>query len=353
MRGKGGMSVNVVLCSRNGETYLREQIESILNQTAPEVRLLISDDASSDKTPEIEQEYATRHPDRVRVFLRKEPSGGAARHFFLALRHFAEEDESASEQDARYFMFADQDDVWHPDKVGKTLAAMRQAEAESGPGRPVLVHCDMRVTDGNGNEIAPSHVRYQQLSPERCGLNRLLVQNTVTGGALMMNESLVRLVLSRPLPQHAVMHDHWIALVAAAFGKIVFLDEALYDYRQHASNVLGAAKGGRVREILDRLGLFRKDAKTKAEVDRRSASAYEHLFLQADEFSRLYEPPSAGNGQDAPSGQNMALSPAQRCMLHAFVSIPRMNRIRKIATILRYGFTFNRLHRTVGECLFV
>lgn len=352
------MSVHVVLCSRNGEAYLREQIDSILGQTAPDVRLWISDDASTDRTPEIEREYAARNPDRVRVVFRQEPSGGAARHFLLALRHFAEEASDGTNSDSekpapRYFMFADQDDVWHPDKVEKTLAAMRKAEAEAAPDVPVLVHCDMRVTDENGNEIAPSYVRYQQLSPERCGLNRLLVQNTVTGGAMMMNAPLLRLVLSRPLPQHAVMHDFWIALVAAAFGKIVFLDAPLYDYRQHAANVLGATKGGRVRETLDRLGLFRKDAKTKDEVDRRSASAYEKLFLQADEFSRLYGTPAADNGNHVGAESAMVLSPAHRRMLRAFVSIPRMNRIRKISTILRNGFTFNRLHRTIGECLFV
>ena len=73
------MCVNVILCSRNGEKYLRAQIESILKQTEQSVRLLISDDVSSDRTQEIEREYAEQYPERVRVRFRTVPSGGAAR----------------------------------------------------------------------------------------------------------------------------------------------------------------------------------------------------------------------------------------------------------------------------------
>ena len=134
------MCVNVILCSRNGEKYLRAQIESILKQTEQSVRLLISDDVSSDRTQEIEREYAEQYPERVRVRFRTVPSGGAARHFFLALQYFAEEtgdgslspsgqSPSGQSPSGQYYMFADQDDIWHPDKVEKTLAAMREAEA--------------------------------------------------------------------------------------------------------------------------------------------------------------------------------------------------------------------------------
>ena len=378
------MCVNVILCSRNGEKYLRAQIESILKQTEQSVRLLISDDVSSDRTQEIEREYAEQYPERVKVRFRTVPSGGAARHFFLALQYFAEEtgdgslSPSGQSPSGQYYMFADQDDVWHPDKVEKTLAAMREAEAAaSGDAEaaavsgetavseddekaensactvPLLVHCDMRVVDEEEQEIAPSYVKYQQMSPERCGLNQLLVQNNVTGGAMMMNEALVQLILSRPLPRHAVMHDHWIALAAAAFGKVIFLDEALYDYRQHGSNVLGAAKGSRVREVLDRLGLFRKDGKTKKEMDRHSASVYEALFRQAAEFGRQYETPAGRREEKKDQGTSTVLSPEQRKMILAFVSMRKMNRAQKTATILKYGFTFNRLHRTAGECLFM
>ena len=324
------MSIQVILCSRNGEKYIHAQILSILRQTVPDVSLLISDDVSSDRTPAIAADYAELYPDRVTFLRRSKPSGSAAKHFLTVLHDQADEDS--------YVCFADQDDVWHPDKMEKTLAAMKRAEKKYGMQTPLLVHCDMRVTDETGAELSPSYVRFQQMTPERNRLNQLLVQNNVTGGAMMMNAALVRLLKSRPVPEHAVMHDHWIALAAAAFGHIVFLGESLYDYRQHADNVLGAAKGSRVREVLDRLGLFRKDGKSKADMDRHSASVYTALFRQAAEFGRQY---------------GDALSRQDRRTLCAFVALRKLPRPRKIAVLLSHGFTFNRLHRTVGECLFM
>lgn len=329
------MNVLVILCSCNGEKYISRQIESILKQTEPGVRLLISDDCSTDRTAEIAEGFAKLHPDRIRFVRRVTPSGGAARHFLGVLFRVMRGREADLPD---YILFSDQDDLWHPDKVQKTLNVMRREEHVSGTSLPILVHCDMRVTDDAGGVISPSYVRYQQMSPERNHLNQLLVQNNVTGGAMMMNRALARLVASHPVPEHAVMHDQWIALVAAAFGRVVFFDQALYDYRQHGDNVLGAAKGSRVREVTDRLGLFRKDGKTRADMDRHSKAVYDALFLQAGEFYRQY-------GRE--------LSPENRKILTAFLALPKMGRTRKIRTILKYGFTFNRLHRTAGECLFL
>ena len=120
-------------------------------------------------------------------------------------------------------------------------------------------------------------------------------------------------------------------------------------------------------------------ARTKKEMDRHSASVYEGLFRQAAEFGRQYETPAgrreekkdqgtpaggkvsaaadgqvchAANRQSCPAAETV-LSPEQRKMILAFVSMRKMNRAQKTATILKYGFTFNRLHRTAGECLFM
>ena len=332
------MGVRIILCSYNGEKYIQGQLESILRQTEEAFRLSVSDDCSSDRTAEIAEQYAVRFPDRVSFTKRKTKSGSAAKHFLTVLKELLEQGEKGEIPEDSYVMFSDQDDLWHSDKVKKTLERMKQGEEEYGAETPLLVHCDMRVTGENGEELCPSYVRYQKMSPERNSFRQLLVQNNVTGGAMMMNRALWKLIAHHPLPEHAVMHDQWIALAAAAFGKVIFLKEALYDYRQHGDNVLGAAKGSFVREVLDRLGLFREDGKSKAEMDQKSREVYTALFRQAMEFGRQY------------GGE---LSKQELFYLKKFTAMRKMSRPGKIYTILRYGFTFNTLHRTAGECLFL
>ena len=201
---------------------------------------------------------------------------------------------------------------------------------------PILVHCDSRIVDRELREIAPSFVAYQKMTPSRCQLQQLLVQNNVVGGALMMNRALAERITE--IPAHCVMHDQWIALVASAFGHIDFVPASLYLYRQHGDNVLGAGKGSRIMEILGRFGIGRKDGKTKAEMDAHSQRVYREMFLQAESFRRCFD---------------AELSVKQKRLLDEFTSIPKRSRLGKICTILRYGFTYNLFHRTVGECLFI
>jgi hypothetical protein len=131
------------------------------------------------------------------------------------------------------------------------------------------------------------------------------------------------------------MHDHFLALSAACMGKIYYLDSPLYDYRQHDANVLGAKKGGLLLEVTKRLGFGEK---SKSEMDKASRGSYDALFDQAQEFLELYGP---------------RLSDAQKRTLLAFTSMKDMSRAGKIAAILKYGFTFNRFYRTIGEFLFI
>lgn len=328
------MNILVILCSYNGEKYLEEQVESVLMQTEPDVKLLISDDCSTDRTALIARDYERKYPEQVRVAEREQPSGSAAAHFMDVLLNGAED----FFPDVEYVMFADQDDIWHPDKVKKTLRAMKDAERRFGASCPILAHCDMRIVTETGRELSPSFVQYQKMSPKRRALRQLLLQNNVTGGALMMNRALRALCEAGGMPKHMVMHDHWIALIASAFGKIVFIPEALYDYRQHGSNALGAKKGSCVREIADRLGLFRADGKTRKEMDADSKQQYQNLFLQAESLEIRY---------------GSLLGKDEKKVLSTFLSLKSRNRLSKILLMLRYGFTFNRFHRTVGACLFM
>ena len=222
--------VTVLLAAYNGEKFLPEQLDSLLRQDYPNLTVVLSDDASSDSSAKILDEYAEKYPDR---FVRHRAGvrfGNAQKHFMHLLRAY---------RDAGYVMFCDQDDFWLPDKVSQTMAAMQRAEA----GRrdlPVLVHTDLEVVDGNLSPIAPSFIGYSALDGNRKMLREFLVQNVVTGCTTMLNAPLCRIVLSRDTPDEMLMHDWWIALCAAAFGRVAFLPRATIRYRQHGGNSVGA-----------------------------------------------------------------------------------------------------------------
>ena len=325
--------VTVLLCTYNGAAYVRAQLQSILDQTVQDLHVVVSDDGSTDETLSIVEAMAAAHPGRITILRQDPPTGSAQRHFLKLLV------ERAYDM-ADYIMLSDQDDVWLPDKVEKTLARMQADEAAcraAGEAHAsILVHCDSRIVDRALREIAPSFVAYQKMTPSRCQLQQLLVQNNVVGGALMMNRALAERITE--IPAHCVMHDQWIALIASAFGHIDFVPESLYLYRQHGDNVLGAGKGSRIMEILGRFGIGRKDGKTKAEMDAHSQGVYREMFLQAECFRSCFD---------------AELSAQQKHLLDEFTAIPKRNRFGKICTILRYGFTYNLFHRTVGECLFI
>ena len=325
--------VTVLLCTYNGAAYVRAQLQSILDQTVPDLHVVVSDDGSTDETLAIVGAMAAAHPGRITILRQDPPTGSAQRHFLKLLV------ERAYDM-ADYIMLSDQDDVWLPEKVEKTLARMQADEAAcraaGEANASILVHCDSQIVDRALREIAPSFVAYQKMTPSRCQLQQLLVQNNVVGGALMMNRALAERITE--IPAHCVMHDQWIALVASAFGHIDFVPESLYLYRQHGDNVLGAGKGSRIMEILGRFGIGRKDGKTKAEMDAHSQNVYREMFLQAECFRSCFD---------------AELSAQQKHLLDEFTAIPQRNRLGKICTILRYGFTYNLFHRTVGECLFI
>ena len=282
----------MVLCSYKGDRYIDEQRESIFAQkTSEQFRLYEYDD-------EIRQ------------------SGSATLNFLNAINEVPEAD---------YYMLSDQDDVWHEDKIEKLSRFIK----ENDTGAPLLAFSDAVVTDENLKVIDGSFVRYEGISPERTGFNQLLLQNQVTGAACIFNNALRNILLNHRIPEHAAVHDQWIALVTAAFGKIIYLDDALYDYRQHAHNLLGAKSAGAVKETSER---FSREGSEKA------SRGYKALFEQAEEFLDIY-------------GNELSSEQADAC--RKFAMLPGMSKSERIRTILKYGFTYNNLYRTIGEILFI
>jgi glycosyltransferase involved in cell wall biosynthesis len=224
--------VDIVLATYQGAAFLPPQLASIVAQRGVAWRLFVRDDGSSDGTRSILAAFREQHPDRVTLVEDEDLHLGAAQSFSRLL----------AATTAPYVFMCDQDDVWWPDKLERSLEILRRAEAESG-GRPVLVHTDLRIVDAELRVLAPSMDAYQRLGADRRhALRQLLVQNTVTGCTAGVNRALLDRAL--PVPEDAIMHDWWMALVAASCGRVAYVPEATIDYRQHGSNALGARRYG-------------------------------------------------------------------------------------------------------------
>jgi hypothetical protein len=110
---------------------------------------------------------------------------------------------------------------------------------QNGKKPPILVHLDLDVISEQLERIHPSFMGYQGLTHEsRDPLRVLLTQNFVTGCATAINRPLLE--LATPLPVDVIMHDWWLALCAAACGRIEYLPHALFQYRQHDANQIEA-----------------------------------------------------------------------------------------------------------------
>jgi hypothetical protein len=144
----------------------------------------------------------------------------------------------AAELQARYVAFADQDDVWQPDKLARELELLQGREREIGPATPLLVHSDLAVVAKDLRVIHPSFLRFQHLQHRAdWPIGAMLVQNFVTGCTALFNNALLRAAM--PMPQ-VVLHDWWLGVCAAALGEILYLPDATVLYRQHDRNTIGS-----------------------------------------------------------------------------------------------------------------
>ena len=305
--------IDILLATYNGAAWLEAQIDSLLAQDFADWRLLVRDDGSTDDTLAVLHAQQDRLGERLRILVDDRKNLGPAGNFARLLE--------ASTAD--YVMFCDQDDVWLPGKISLTLGKMWEAEAACGTETPVLVHTDLQVVDEKLNLVAASGHRYQQIDPYRGGaLGRLMVQNIATGCTVMLNRALRDRAL--PIPAAALMHDHWLSLVAAAFGKIAYLPVPTLLYRQHGGNQVGAQtwSPAYVARLLFQLPAIRR-------VMARNR-------MQAAALHERY-------GDVLPAGK--------KTMLEAFIHMPEHGLLQKRRDIFKYGFFYAGAVRNLGWLL--
>lgn len=258
--------IYIILSTYNGEKFLEDQLISLKNQTTP-FELLVRDDGSTDRTLDILNEWK----DKLSVRIFSGPNVGPVNSFNVLLHMIPDE--------AEYIFFCDQDDIWEHDKIEKSVKTLKDQELLLGEKTPILFHSDLSVIDENGNFISKSFWKFQNIN-FRFGmyLNRLVMQNTVTGCSACMNISLLRLV--KEIPQEAKMHDWWVALVACCYGKIISMELPLIRYRIHRNNVVGGREISFLR-IIKTLALF------ISYVKKWKAENYSRV-IQAQRFYEIY-----------------------------------------------------------------
>ena len=215
------------MATYNGERYLSQQIDSLLNQTYNDFTIYISDDHSTDGTFDILKSYSEKYPDKIKVS-QNETNSGNAKYNFMNMMIDHKDD---------YIMLCDQDDIWKEDKVEKSLAKIRSMEDEYGNCSPILIHTDLIVVDKDLNVINPSF-RGMTFKKDYSSLSDIIAQNIVTGCTVMYNKALADMI--NDVPKFFIMHDWWLAILVSAMGKIGYISNGTIFYRQHGFNVLGA-----------------------------------------------------------------------------------------------------------------
>ncbi len=268
--------IAILLASYNGETYIAEQIESLLAQTETGWELFVHDDGSTDRTSEILRCYEARYPDRIHI-LEGLPCGGVKDNFFRMMR------------DVRvpYVMFCDQDDVWLPQKVELTRREMKRLESKHGGEKPLLVFTDLCVTDECLNSIAERLSVYQKLDPQRTKAKDIMIQNVITGCTVMINRALAKLAARTENTSRIIMHDWWCALIGASFGAVSYVDQALVLYRQHGGNSMGAKNLNSLRYLTEQIRRP-ADIRNSLEATQHQAALFAETFPAADAIFREY-----------------------------------------------------------------
>ena len=219
--------IDILLATYNGEKYLREQIDSILNQTYKNIRLIVSDDCSKDGTRKILEEYKNKD-ERIKVYY-QEKNLGVVKNIEFLLRKV----------ESPYYMLADQDDYWLPEKAEKSLETLKSNNAD-------LVFGDLEVVDENLNTMYESFNDYMLLSRK---INKYIdsykvnyLYNCVTGCTVLAKKETIEKILPLPTNSKYLIHDHWIGLMANLNGKLAYMPEKYIKYRQHGNNQVGTEK---------------------------------------------------------------------------------------------------------------
>ncbi|MDE6006906.1 MAG: glycosyltransferase family 2 protein [Muribaculaceae bacterium] len=232
------MKVAILLATYNSDKFLREQLDSLYNQTYLNWELYVHDDGSTDRTLAIIQEYKDKYGNIT--LLGENIKGLGPRDNFLFL---------LSSVDSDYYFFCDHDDIWLPQKIQVAIEELQKIDLKKPLEIPAVYHSDLKVVDHNLNIIAASMWRYAKIIPRFMHSKKYVLCATfITGCTLAINKAMKELVPK--VPDYVYMHDWWIGVTAVMNDVKIFSDDhPLILYRQHGENAAGIDKTTRYRYL--------------------------------------------------------------------------------------------------------
>ena len=210
----GNKKVAVLISTYNGEKYIQEQIDSVLNQTYKNIKIYVRDDESKDNTSKILEEYQKNN----KITFIQGKNVGFVKSFMNLL--------SVCE-DADYYAFCDQDDVWNEDKIER---AVKMLEKENN-NLPLLYASNYDFYNSNMEFISHSPFKIKKPS-----FQKSVIECISPGMTMVMNKAL-KSVIQKNIPEECAFHDWWTYEVCSAFGKVIYDSKATVKYRRHEKNV--------------------------------------------------------------------------------------------------------------------
>ena len=243
--------VEILMATYNGEKYLKEQIESIINQSYNDWTLLIRDDKSKDNTVSIIEEYE-RKDSRIKLLRDKKENLGFVKNFEELLKSSHKE----------FIMFSDQDDYWEKDKIKNYIEILKKNE--NLIQKPLLIHSNSFVCDKNLKIMKQKFIN--SFNAREKETNSYFFSYIVQGSTAMINKKMKE--VSMPFLKTVTLHDRYFHLLAEFFGNRIFIDKSLMKYRQHTDNEIGA-KGNILRKILKKRYFDSNDRKLISEIKEK------------------------------------------------------------------------------------
>ena len=267
------MECLILMATYNGEKFIREQIQSIIEQSYKNWTLLIRDDGSTDKTVEIINRMRSKD-NRITLIQNTTNEHGAYKNFWYLLHY------TKTLKKFDYYFFADQDDIWNKDKLKRMICFDESFSSNT----PRLVYSDMQIIDADGNLILESLNNVMGIG-NISGLSLFFTHGYLWGCDVMINKALFDHVPLLEIDNSYIdimSHDNYYGKFAMLIGDIKFLPTACICHRRHNNNETGSYQMN-----LNFFSALRRAIQGWDDLAKTHARVYKQTLVTINEIEKL------------------------------------------------------------------